>query len=67
MLSTAYFFFNNFFISVFLAGLGWVFSSCSEQGLLCSWGAQVSHCGGFSYCRAWALGHTGFSSGGAQA
>ena len=46
---------------------GWVFSSCGEQGLLCSWGARVSHCGGFSYCRAWALGHTGFSSGGAQA
>ena len=32
MLSTA--FFKLFFISVFLAGLGWVFSSCGEQGLL---------------------------------
>ena len=27
----------------------------------------VSHCGGFSYCGAWALGHAGFSSWGAQA
>ena len=38
------------------------FSSCGEQGLLSSWGAQASHCGGFSCCRAWALGHAGFSS-----
>ena len=66
MPSTAYFL-KLFFISVFLAGLGWVFSSCSEQGLLSSWGAWVSHCGGFSSCRAWALGHAGFSSCDARA
>ena len=36
---------------VFLAVLGLccgLFSSCSEQGLLSSWGAWASHCGGFS-------------------
>ena len=37
------------------------FSSCSEQGLLCIAGhrlliAVASHCGGFSCCRAQALG-----------
>ena len=31
----------------------WSFSSC---------GAQASHCGGLSYCRAWALGCEDFSS-----
>ena len=31
-------------------------SSCSERGLLSNWGAQASHCGGLSCCRAWALG-----------
>ena len=31
------------------------FSSCSKWGLLSSCGAQASHCGGFSYYRAWAL------------
>ena len=42
----------------------WTFSSCLEQGLLSSCGEQgllpgcgawVSHCGGFSCCRAQAL------------
>ena len=37
-------------------------SSCGEQGLLSSCGTHVSCCGGFFYCRAWALGCTGFSS-----
>ena len=60
-------FFKLFFYFCIFGWAGWVFSSCGEQGLLCSWGAWVSHCGGFSYCRAWALGHAGFSSGGAQA
>ena len=32
------------------------FSSCRQQGLLSSWGAGASHCGGFSRCRAQALG-----------
>ena len=40
-------------IYLVLATLGlhccsWDFSSCSEWGLLCSCGAQASHCGGFS-------------------
>ena len=54
------------FIYYFLAALGpccWAqaSSSCSKQGLLSSWGAWASHCGGF--CRdAWALGHPGFRS-----
>ena len=29
--------------------------------------ARASHCGGFSCCRAWALGYTGFSSCGSWA
>ena len=45
---------------VFLAVLGlqccmWAFLCCGEQGLLCSWSAEASHCGGFSCCRAQAL------------
>ena len=32
------------------------FSSCREQGLLCSCGAQAFHCGGFSCCRTQAPG-----------
>ena len=47
-----------FFFSVFgSAGsllLQGPFSSCSE------WGLQISYCGGFSCCRAWAPGHTDF-------
>ena len=39
----------------------WIFSSCGKQRLHCSCGAQVSHCCGFSCCRAWALEHMGFS------
>ena len=32
------------------------------MGLLSSWGAQASPCGGFSCCGAQTLGHVGFSS-----
>ena len=32
-----------------------LFSSCGKQGPLSGWGAQASHCGGFSCCRARAL------------
>ena len=32
-----------------------LFSSCGEQGLLCSCGVRSSYCGGFSFYRAWAL------------
>ena len=34
----------------------WTFSSWSKRGLLSSCGAGVSHCGGFSCCRAQAWG-----------
>ena len=47
------------FIYVAMLGLHccvWAFSSCREQGLFSSCVAWASHCGGFSCCRAWALG-----------
>ena len=49
---------------LFLAPLGLhcharALASCCERGLLSSCGAWASHCGGFSCCRASALGHTG--------
>ena len=55
-----------------LAALGltcyaWPFSSCCKRGLLSSCHALASHCGGFSCCREWVLGHVGFSSYGALA
>ena len=57
------FFFNiyKFIYYLFLAVLGlcccaWAFSSCGERGLLYVAVARASHCGGFSYCRAQALG-----------
>ena len=40
----------------------WAFSSCGEWGLISSCSALASHCGGFSCCRAQALGHRDFSS-----
>ena len=43
------------------------FSSCSEWGLLSSCNALASHCGGFSCCRAQAVGRVGLSSCGSQA
>ena len=36
--------------------------SSGERGLLSIRGMQASRCGGFSYCRAQALGHVGFTS-----
>ena len=39
-------------INLFLAALGLRF--CTRAFSSC--GAQASHCGGFSCCRAWALG-----------
>ena len=56
-----------FLANLFLAVLSlccsvWAFSSCSKWGLLSSWGVQTFHWDGFSCCRAWALGYTGFSS-----
>lgn len=41
-------------------------SSC-EWGLLSGCGVKASHSGGFSCCRALAVGHAGFSSCGSQA
>ena len=49
--------------SLLLCGL---FSSCSERGLLPS-GVRASHCSGFSYLGAWALGLTGFGRCGSWA
>ena len=62
------FFFDALFIYLFVFGcagsslLHRLFSSCGEPGLLPSCGARASHCGGFSCCRAQALGTVGFSS-----
>ena len=40
----------------------WAFCSCDEGGPLSSRSVQASRCRGFSCCRAWTLGHSGFSS-----
>ena len=50
-----YLFFKNLLIHLFVAVLGLhccaeAFSSCSEQGLLSSFGVGTSHC-----CGAWAM------------
>ena len=55
---------NFFFLvcagSLLLCGFS---SNFSEQGLASLlWCTRASHCGGFSCCRARALGHSGFSS-----
>ena len=57
--------FKNAFVHFCLHGLCCskrAFSSCGEQGLLSGCCKGTSHCGSVSYCRAWALGHMGFSS-----
>ena len=43
------------------------FLSLWRAGATLRCGSQASHCGDFSCCRAWALGHTGFSSCGTWA
>ena len=51
-----------YLICLFYAWRSWVFTAAqafsggSEQGLLSSCGVRASHCGGFSSCRAQALG-----------
>ena len=62
------FFFKIDFKNIYL-WLCWVFAAAcrlslvaDSEGLLTSCVATVSHCGGFSCCRTWALGHTGFSN-----
>ena len=66
--SLSFFFSPNNYVYLFIWGcagssvLHELFSGCGEQGLLPSYGARASHCGGFSCCRARALEHTDFSS-----
>ena len=57
-------FFNIYFFwsELGLCCCAWAFSNFGEQWLLSSCSAWASHCGGFSCCRAGALGHVGFSS-----
>ena len=62
---TCFIFFN--FIYLFLAVLGlccWMQAFSSWHRLELPSSMQASHCSGFSCCRAWALGCTGFSSWG---
>ena len=66
--------FCDFFFQILFI-YGCAGSSLLPAGFLQLWRAQilsscsvrVSHCSGFSYCRAQALGHAGFSSCGFQA
>ena len=46
----------------FAAASRWPLSSCSEQGLFSRGRMWASHCPGFSFCGALALGLEGFSS-----
>ena len=55
------YFLKNAIYFLFLAALGLccyaqAFSSCGEPGLHSNCSTPASHCGGFSYCKAWALG-----------
>ena len=65
-----WFFLNNL---VYLFSIVRVFSAArafsrrGKQELLCSCSARASHFGGFSCCRAWALGHVDFGSCGTRA
>ena len=66
-LCSSYFKITISFLSFFLAVLGLhcfarTFSSYGNWGLLSSDGAWASHSNSFSFCRAQALGHTGFGS-----
>ena len=60
-----YVYIYSLFTHYFYFWLGWssqlcgLFSSCGERGLLSGFGAGVSHCGGLSCRRAWALGCVG--------
>ena len=61
-LEAPFFFFFFFFIYLLLTTPGLhccsqAVSSCNQRGPLPSCGAQASHCGGFSCCRARALEH----------
>ena len=52
----------SFFLFYFLTHLFLAVSGLCHTWALPSWGAWVSHCGGFSGCGAQALGSLGFSS-----
>lgn len=57
-----FYFFKWWFSAALSLRWCWAFSSCSEQWLFSSCGAQASHRSGFSYCGAWALGPVVFTS-----
>ena len=56
-----------FFIHNFIYLVVWAFLWLWRLGRLWSWGMWASHCGGFSFCGAQALGHAGCSSWGTWA
>ena len=65
-----FFFFNICLFNLAVLGLcccEQAFCSCGKQGLLFTYVSQASHRGGFSCCRAQALGCVGFGSCGSQA
>ena len=63
-----FYFFHFSAICLALPGLCWCMNfSYGEWGLLSSCGILASHCSGFCYCRAPALGHESFSSCGTWA
>ena len=68
MFQESFFFFLRFFWLGWVFIATWVFPlSFGEQGLLSSFSTLASHCGGFSCCRAHALGCTGFRGCGSKA
>ena len=56
------FFLTHCFVLLGLPCYPWAFSVFGEQGLFSSCSAQASYCGGFSCCRAQAVGFMGFKS-----
>ena len=66
--SLGHFSWHTLFIYLFIYGrarsllLHAVFSSCDKQGAILCCSTRASHCCGFYRCKAWALGHMGFSS-----
>lgn len=59
-------FFFRFCLFMAVLGLRCCPHALWRAQILSSCSVRVSHCSGFSYCRAWALGHAGFSSCGPQ-
>ena len=52
---SSFLWFKNFLAMLGLRCYAQGFSSCGMWGLLSSCVVRASHCGGFSYCKAWAL------------